>query len=368
VVDDRSTTINFEVPASMVTNPFEFRVELIRPSAEVASPNPSARYPQDGEFDSVAAIDVGELDVLIVPVRYDADGSGRLPNLSAQQLEALEDRVMGMFPVEAVNLTVRDPFPWGNAVASRTSWETLLYALQALRASDGAPDHIYYYGVVAPVADPNTYCGTCPGGIGFLASANSAASRVAVGLGNFGTFTAEAFAHELGHNHGRPHVPCGAVEGGDVDYPHAGGFIGAWGWDLVNDYFYAPAFFADFMGYCDPAWISDYSFNAIAERRNLIKLTQPDIFASALNLTYERVAVSGDGAARWLDPITLAKPPVGEPIDVSVDTDQGQQTVIGQLLRLDHTSGALLIVPPAKAARTPGQPLRATIDGQLVSL
>ena len=77
---------------------------------------------------------------------------------------------------------------------------------------------------------------------------------------------ANTIAHELGHNLNLAHAPgCGAG-GPDPEYPYEDGAIGAWGYDFVNESLVSPAT-SDLMTYCDPQWISDYSFSrALAHR------------------------------------------------------------------------------------------------------
>ena len=77
---------------------------------------------------------------------------------------------------------------------------------------------------------------------------------------------ANTIAHELGHNLNLAHAPgCGAGFP-DPDYPYEDGAIGAWGYDFVNESLVSPAT-SDLMTYCDPQWISDYSFSrALAHR------------------------------------------------------------------------------------------------------
>lgn len=67
-------------------------------------------------------------------------------------------------------------------------------------------------------------------------------------------------AHELGHNMNLLHAPCQNTPGADPEYPHPDGSIGAWGYDLLNEELVSPDT-PDLMGYCDPRWISDYSFS-----------------------------------------------------------------------------------------------------------
>lgn len=82
-------------------------------------------------------------------------------------------------------------------------------------------------------------------------------------------------AHELGHNYGRSHIPCGDIawyEPRDLFYPYddcelaedvAGGFFGS---DLTNFdrlRFIGPTDAGDLMSYADDRWISDYTWNHI---------------------------------------------------------------------------------------------------------
>ena len=73
-------------------------------------------------------------------------------------------------------------------------------------------------------------------------------------------------AHEMGHNFGRRHSPCGTAAGVDPnidpDYPYPGGLTGAYGYDLQADVIKSPLL-ADIMGYCANPWISDYTYQGM---------------------------------------------------------------------------------------------------------
>jgi hypothetical protein len=73
--------------------------------------------------------------------------------------------------------------------------------------------------------------------------------------------------HEVGHAHGREHSPCG-LGGGDYDvgYPYTDAVIGTWGYDDVNEVLLDPTTYYDFMSYCSPTWVSDYTYNALYDR------------------------------------------------------------------------------------------------------
>ena len=75
-------------------------------------------------------------------------------------------------------------------------------------------------------------------------------------------------AHELGHNLGLYHAPCGVSSVLDRAYPHPGAAIGAWGLDTRSGRdVLVPATTADFMSYCVPAWIGDYNFSKVVAHR-----------------------------------------------------------------------------------------------------
>jgi hypothetical protein len=72
--------------------------------------------------------------------------------------------------------------------------------------------------------------------------------------------------HELGHNLGRLHAPCGSVASPDPNYPYAGGVLGPT--PLVDSIpsalnVVSPASQTDVMGYCNGAWFSDYNYRAM---------------------------------------------------------------------------------------------------------
>ena len=71
----------------------------------------SARFPRDGSTFSLNAEGNGGLDVVVVPIQYNADGSGRVPDTSAAAMNALREHMLALFPVSEVRLTVREPLP-----------------------------------------------------------------------------------------------------------------------------------------------------------------------------------------------------------------------------------------------------------------
>jgi hypothetical protein len=76
---------------------------------------------------------------------------------------------------------------------------------------------------------------------------------------------AEVLAHEIGHNFGRFHAPCGGPALVDPNWPnstHPGARTSSYGYDIFSGGLKPPTQF-DFMSYCDPSWISDFNYKAL---------------------------------------------------------------------------------------------------------
>ncbi|RYE89404.1 MAG: hypothetical protein EOO75_11860, partial [Myxococcales bacterium] len=135
----------------------------------------------------------------------------------------------------------------------------------------------YYYALISPDTSLGAYCGSsCVTGQSFVVDdVDDGDIRVGSGMG-FGTeSSAWTLVHELGHIHGRSHAPC-STSSYDDDYPYSDGGTGVWGYDRRTQDLLDPDDHADVMGYCDPTWISDYTYRAFFDRvQALGKLSAP---------------------------------------------------------------------------------------------
>ncbi len=261
----------FEVPAEMIDADTRLSVRLLTPGgADVATGTlDRARFPYDGSEHAVAAVDGGPIEVTLVPFRWNADGSGRLPDTSVGQVESFRAALQAMYPVRDVSVDVRAPVDWRGGLldSGDADFGALLSALRALRFEDDAPNARYYYGMIAPAEYFDTYCSLrCVLGQSYPALVpEDPEGRVAAGVAFGVDSDARTFVHELGHSHGRAHSPCGGAFGVDESFPYAQGTLGVWGYDARRRAFIPSSAF-DFMGYCTPDWVSDYTYVALWER------------------------------------------------------------------------------------------------------
>ena len=126
--------------------------------------------------------------------------------------------------------------------------------------------------------------------------------------------------HEVGHNHGREHSPCGNADGIDRNFPYKDGGIGSWGYDLVAGTMKSPDTYTDFMGYCERQWVSDYTYGGLFDWIRATN-TAPDIWG--IPTPWRSLFIDMNGDIRIGRVLTLETPPDGEPISVSLYDAQG---------------------------------------------
>ena len=264
----------FDVPAAWATSDVSYAVSMH--TAEGGG-GAGSRFPA-AEFQALGVVDAPSIEVHIVPLRYNADGSGRLPSAAeGAGLETLREHLEALLPTNNLVLEVVEPVDLDDAVvgSSSASWSDALRTVQQARAANAPSAHVYYLGLVEPAPSFGEFCsGNCTTGFGTVNENNTPTARSAVALGFDRDSSRFSALHELGHNFGLRHAPCGSANGPDPDFPHGEGSIGVWGLDQRTGGYLPPAT-ADVMGYCRLQWISDYNYNNI----------------------YERVAEHGDGDA-----------------------------------------------------------------------
>ncbi len=254
-VDESSLGYSWNTPVSGTFIQPGFRIE-----AEV---DPAGLITEVDESDNILAPPaqvvqtVPTLNVTFVPViqqRHAARGDiGNVTLANRDQFLALTRQ---MHPIAGYNTAVRAPYTTTTtdtlqAENQNLAWGTILEEIDAIQTVENPTR--YYYGV-AKVSYTS-------GVAGVAYVSNGTSERSALGWDYLPSGAAVA-AHELGHNWGRNHAPCGGPGGLDSGYPFSDGRIGVYGVD-VGSQTLMPATTSDIMGYCEPKWIGAYTYQAV---------------------------------------------------------------------------------------------------------
>ncbi len=222
-----------------------------------------------------------------------------------------------VWPLKDVEARTRAPYTSGTQLSalSGSAWGALLGELAQVRAADGSQRH--YYGWL------RVNFGSGIAGIGYIGQ------PTAIGRDD----SLSTHAHELGHNFGRPHAPCGGAAGPDPAYPYASARIGVQGFDGTR--LLAPQSYVDLMSYCSPEWVSDYNYRLVQR-----DLESDATFSGTATLPYVAAAmisgvVRGDAVA--LDPLVrlhgaLTPPQEGE-LTLRLWTRDGRERRVPVALR-----------------------------------
>jgi hypothetical protein len=264
---------NAFLPASRVVAGLTFEVE-IDPADEVSEADETDnRYPSAGT--STRVVDVPPFDLTFVPITQ----SNVTGNVTQSNIPEYLRAVDQMLPLGQINPTIAPPFTTqvvlGNGTTS--AFSAILQELEAKRVADGATSH--YYGVLMP-APGITFVQV--GGIAYRGGRT--ALGITVGWFNNPRQATELVAHELTHNFGQRHAPCGSAGAPDPAFPYPGGTIGVTGYDLsratsVPEIVVKAPSTPDLMGYCANPWISDYMYGRIIDFR------APPVVAVAARVT-----------------------------------------------------------------------------------
>jgi hypothetical protein len=344
--DDLDSTANFDVPADQITADLGWSVSVREVAAGRAPADaPNAIYPDVGGR-PLGARDTGVTKVVLIPIQYNADGSGRMPDTSSVQIDKLRAKILALYPIRDVDISVGDPLAWSKSVAaSGQGWGTLLDAVVRRRAQDGVARNVYYYGMFSPASSMEEFCGQgCVAGLSPVSdNPDDEYARGSIGLGFLDpqADAAGTFVHEVGHAHGRQHAPCDTMDA-DIAYPYDNGKIGDWGYSFSRGKLIDPNGTArDMMGYCDPIWISDYTYNAIFERTAYLNTTANRLVGEAKR--YHTVVVDGDTLLRS-GTVALRGAP-GQAHSLERAAAGGVEQVPARFYPFDHLPGGILLIP-----------------------
>ena len=364
-----SSTANFfldEIPSNLE---FRVRLEEIDEEVDAAGDDNESEWPGGESWTDLNPRNPrGPLKVVLLPIRYNGDSSGRLPETGAGQLELFENAMLQRYPVADVEITVGTGINWTTPILPNgTGWSELLDTVMNRRWNDNPGRDVYYYGLFSPAPSLASFCSQgCVAGLSPLAeNAEDDWGRASIGLGFPGEGSANTMAHEIGHAHGRAHAPCGLFgQASDPGYPHDGASVGVWGYDILDQSLRDPDEYFDFMAYCEPTWVSDYTYDELFDRvRSVNNLGSAR--AAEDQHSWVVLSLDGQGGVRKSGTLRRAVPPGGTARTVRLLDNQGQEigTTEGYFTPLNHLSGGHLLLPE------PGENVSALKleDGSIVS-
>ena len=350
-----NSTINVEIPGEYITEDTNLvSVKLLEVEDDVDASGNDSGAEWTGDVDLRARYTGESVRIIIVPIEYRGDGSGRLPDTSESQMQLYRDGLMAQYPTREIDLVLADPMVVNYTISPfGQGWGETLNEIYYTREGENAAFEEYYYGLFNPASSFANFCSSgCIAGLSSLAqSPQDSWARVSMGLGFSGQGSVDTMVHEIGHAHGREHAPCGVQDAGY--YPHSGASIGVQGYDFVNRELKSTSAFTDFMGYCDPTWVSDYTYDWLQDRITAVnganELHVPDDFSPR----WASAMIGMDGAATRGTDMTLRAPPQGKATDVAFYDAQGEllDVVGGSFHPYSHIPGGTLLFPepPAKA-------------------
>lgn len=278
-----NSTLNFVVPAGVMTGLLRFRVNAASQFKECPGNTASGSTQIDVNLTQT-------LNAAFVTIGYngpDNAGTGtlNLPAPTLAQCQAETSWAMTTYPVSgtpnvrlAGTFTTTTPLndPRSCPGCCSPNWGPLLTQVALFVALDQAanPGTTWvYYGIVnggIPVTVPGCSGGVATGG---LAGAP------------------QTYAHEIGHQFGLPHSRCGNAGGGNPAYPVYEPYdlpvdppgtanwtmasIGEYGLDINNGNIANPNDAEDFMSYCGPRWMSIFTYNFLVNIAGLVPVVIP---------------------------------------------------------------------------------------------
>ena len=345
-----TATANVRVPGSVVMPGTEVVIEIDPDMTLDSSSGIAGRIPEAGRI----ALDVRELptfDLTLVPYLWvDGPDHSVLAEIDGITPESeLMRPTRDLLPVNDFQLTVHAPV-WTSVDPISDNVGTMGPELEAIYAVEGETG--YYMGI-------------------FRARGPSGLQGIAAGIPSYLSFSIIdpfVIAHEIGHNLNLFHAPCGGAAGPDPFYPYEDGSIGVSGFDMSSESLVSPLTW-DLMSYCEPMWISDYSFSRALSHRIALGATIPPASAPVARglLLWGGLDETGE---LTLEPAFVVDAPIKLPEMEGPYTISGESENGSNLFFLsfdipeyaDAEGGSFAFVLPVRA-NWPGNLARVTLSG-----
>ncbi|MET0342231.1 MAG: hypothetical protein ABW252_14600 [Polyangiales bacterium] len=355
------STFTFDVPAAQIGASTQLSVALTEAQCGTAAGAAEAgsRFPASGA-QALGATQTGKLKVILVPLQ----ANGRAPTFSEKDVAGIREVLLSVYPVPGVEVTVRSqPLVLAGNISpsSGTGWSQALNVLTRQRAADRVPADTYYYGLMQPAATQQQFCARgCILGMSPQLTRVSATNQVSISAwypGNTDAslqYAAMVVGHELGHAHGRGHAPCptqGGPSGIDRAFPGAAAAVGSWGWNSRTNALIPPTS-KDIMGYCQPFWISPYTYQALAVRSQAVNTDKSLFYIPAPGARrWHTMAAYADGTNQWVGVMDHGAPGGDEePAQVLDASGKVLENIEVARIPLSHTTDEYVQIPEPGAS------------------
>jgi hypothetical protein len=247
---------------------------------------------------------VPDLYVTVIPVNHYVD----VQYIGPSEYSYIEEKLMKTYPVKAVHITHHANYNFDGTLIDLYGWNSLLTQIGNLHYAESASSIQINYGLI-PVETSSGHTWLMYGS-GYQGNGD-VGGRAAIGLASSSNYHIDGgvlAAHEIGHNLARLHSPCGVTSGLDRSYPYSGGAIGQFGLDVTDltQFKLYPNTIRDLMSYCQPAWISDYTYQGMYNyllQQSYRTIEQPQVAQDSL---FIRV-LAGENGGYQLEPIYALK-------------------------------------------------------------
>lgn len=292
-IGDYDSTFNFVLPNEWLTGQVVLSV-LVDPDNAVSETNEG----NNGASHTMVFQNVAPLEITIVPIDYTHTPDARL--YPGVRHDPISDWLKSVYPVSEVKISYHAPYRFVGNLSDGEEWGRLLDELTHLASVEvGEYSPRVYYGLI-PTDDGNGRSWFSGGvaGLGWVGA------RVSIGL-DLDTVAGKLAGHEIGHNFGRFHAPCGNPGNVDPHFPYPNGSIGEYGLDLEAEIVFMPNEARDMMGYCGPEWVSDYTYEALLQEQVRVGGRRAATTSASGMLLRARVDESGQAT---LQPVYSAVP------------------------------------------------------------
>ena len=253
VEDDLSRSANAEIPGEVIAPGLQVVIEVDPDGTLDPALGVTRRIPDSGMLD-IDVRSVPGFDLTLVPLLGEGEDSSVVKLIGELAADPHGHELLGdvrtLLPLGDLAVTAHAP-----VYAADPDPHKLLAQVEAMRLLEGGAGHWMGLFTLQLHTVGNTRR-LWPGGVAYTPG------RTSVSLAR-----PYYMVHELGHNLGLGHAPCGDAGGPDPFFPSTAARIGSWGYDFGRNALVDPTAY-DLMSYCrDPYWISDYHFNKALEHR-----------------------------------------------------------------------------------------------------